>query len=321
MEPRALIPLLATLLLTAACSPQLKDGFYSCATGPCPAGWFCRADELCYRAETPHVSYRECTESISCETSLCARVEVLSPVGQCSIVCDSDDDCPDRAGDPSTCRDDDTCAGGCSLDNPCTGELVCAVTRFGSDGRPIAACAAEFDLFLVGGMRCIVDGDCLSDMARCVNGMCARPCGEGLACATRDGEACVFIGEGLGDHCALECATDDDCIGLPCLATEGGQFCLPGPPTPDPTKFELAEFDEDGCLTPESAGRICGPGSDGRECDFVDACGFGSPTPPCAERCVHLPGEVCLERLSVRDCLAAIDAMSCEDALAPCWML
>ena len=53
LRTNGVAPALAvSLACLVACSPELTDRAYSCRTGPCPKGWTCGSDQLCYEKKS-----------------------------------------------------------------------------------------------------------------------------------------------------------------------------------------------------------------------------------------------------------------------------
>lgn len=53
MRPVVLVGLLSVVLVATGCPASLREGAYGCVDGRCPAGWFCRSDQLCYSSPAP----------------------------------------------------------------------------------------------------------------------------------------------------------------------------------------------------------------------------------------------------------------------------
>ena len=248
-----------------ACTDDICDGEFGCASGPKATGAKCTDNDACTTNDACKSGVCTgaklvCDDGNSCTLDLCSKTNGCTNQIDDSLPCEDGDVCTGKdlckagvcAGPPLKCDDNDPCTidacdgqGGCKNivvegkdcndNNACTNGDVCKSAK--CVGTPKACDDAN---------NCTLDS--------CKNGTCVAlaavgtPCDDGNACTDQD--ACDNNGGCIGK--VSKCDTSNTCIAYP-------QGCLP-------TK---------GCFSVPNDGKTC---SDNDLCTFSDICKGGACT-------------------------------------------
>lgn len=182
----------------AACSPDLREGVYGCDPGPCPEGWFCHGDHLCYsRPEDAGAGGSGGTNDAAAGGTSGADSDAGSGGGQGGMSSDSGSTGDRDAATPDAAPPQDEPYAPCVSSATCGSGLGCA---FGPDPTADDGYCTR---------TCTADGDCPpldGRAARCLEGTCLPSCSAASDCD--GGYGCYHLPTGMmqGENACFEIA-------------------------------------------------------------------------------------------------------------------